>query len=566
MKKRIPYGIGDFETVRNENYYYVDKTKIIQELENHRYPFFIRPRRFGKSLLISTLENYYDIEKKEAFDDLFKGLWIHDNPTEERNSYLVLRLDFSGIETSQGKQTLYESFTDKVKNNLLVFLYKYKTYLQKDIYNNVQNEKDPEQMISSFVTVLKQSNQQAYLLIDEYDNFANDLIGANEDNLYYEILSKTGFVRTFYEAIKSGAQEGAISRIFLTGVSPIMLDDLTSGFNIAKNITLLRAYNQALGFTQAEVEKMLDYYNILPEDKKQKTLEDMKKYYNGYLFHPHATERLYNPDMVLHFMDAFKEGQYPDSMVDMNVKTDYSKIQRLINDDRLQESSKIEQILEEEEIITKLIEMFPLEAIRNKEELISLMFYMGMLTIDEPILANVKLRVPSLVIKEIYWQYIYRKVNRVLGDTVDIYSITKVTQTLAETGNPKEFIEYSYDKVIQYISNRDLIQMEEKHIKMIFLSFLSMNEIYIPYSELEMNKGYSDIVLVPDTRYNVKNSQIWELKYIKETEDPKEKIKEAKEQIKKYEQDPKFQRLANGTDIYKYIILAYKDRIEILDQ
>src|SRR6056297_2720216 len=299
---------------------------------------------------------------------------------------------------------------------------------------------------------------------------------------------------------------------------------------------------------------------------QSEALEDMKKYYNGYLFHPQATERLYNPDMVLHFMDSFKEGQYPDSMVDMNVKTDYSKIQRLINDDRLQESSKIEQILEEEEIITKLIEMFPLEAIRNKEELISLMFYMGMLTIDEPILANVKLRVPSLVIKEIYWQYIYRKVNRVLGDTVDIYSITKVTQTLAETGNPKEFIEYSYDKVIQYISNRDLIQMEEKHIKMIFLSFLSMNEIYIPYSELEMNKGYSDIVLVPDTRYNIKNYQIWEHKYIKDKEDPQEKIKDAKKQIKRYEQDPKFQRLAAGTTIYKHIILAYKDRVEILEQ
>src|SRR6056297_1545262 len=141
MKKRIPYGIGNFEKIRQEKLYYVDKTKTIKELEKHQYPFFIRPRRFGKSLLISTLEHYYDIEKKDAFDELFKGLWIHENPTKERNTYLVLRLDFSGIETSQGKQTLYESFADKVKNNLLVFLHKYKSYFQKDIYNNVQNEK-----------------------------------------------------------------------------------------------------------------------------------------------------------------------------------------------------------------------------------------------------------------------------------------------------------------------------------------------------------------------------------------------------------------------------------------
>jgi hypothetical protein len=189
---------------------------------------------------------------------------------------------------------------------------------------------------------------------------------------------------------------------------------------------------------------------------------------------------------------------------------------------------------------------------------------MGMLTIDEPIMANVKLRVPNLVIKEIYWEYIYKKVNRTLGDTIDIYSITKVTQTMAQTGNPKAFIEYAYDKVIKYISNRDLIKMEEKHIKMIFLSFLTMNQVYIPYSELEMNKGYSDIVLVPDTRYGVKNSQIWELKYIKENEDPEQKIKDAQEQIKRYEKDEKFLRLAEGTKIYKYIVLAYKDRVEIV--
>jgi len=566
MKKRIPYGIGDFEKIRKENLYYVDKTQAIKELEKHQYPFFIRPRRFGKSLLISTLENYYDIEKKEAFDELFKGLWIHDNPTEERNSYLVLRLDFSGIETSRGKENLYQSFNEKTKQDILSFLKYYAPLLQGDITETIKNEKKPSMLIKTLSNFVEDNRKQIYLLIDEYDNFANDLIGANEDNLYYEILSKTGFVRTFYETIKSGAQEGAISRIFLTGVSPIMLDDLTSGFNIAKNITLERDYNQSLGFTQDEVEEMLDYYNILPEEKKQKTLEDLKKYYNGYLFHSKAKERLYNPDMVLHFMDAYKEGRYPDSMVDMNVKTDYSKIQRLINEDRLQEGSKIEQILEEEEIITKLIEMFPLEAITNKDELISLMFYMGMLTIDEPILANVKLRVPNLVIKEIYWQYIYRKVNRVLGDTVDIYSITKVTQILAETGNPKAFIEYAYDKVMQYISNRDLIKFEEKHIKMIFLSFLSMNEIYIPYSELEMNKGYSDIVLVPDSRYNIKNSQIWELKYIKDKEDPQEKIKAAKDQIKRYEQDQKFQRLAKGTTIHKHVILAYKDRVEILER
>jgi len=566
MKKRIPYGIGDFELIRSKNMYYVDKTRMIKDLELHQYLFFIRPRRFGKSLLISTLENYYDILRKDRYDDLFKGLWIHEHPTEERNSYLILRLDFSGIETSYGKEKLYESFTDKVKKQLITFLYRYEEYFKTSIVNEVKKESDPTQLMTSFVSIIKQNQKKAYLLIDEYDNFANDLIGAHQDDVYYEVLSRTGFVRTFYELIKEGAQTGALSRIFMTGVSPIMLDDMTSGFNISKNITLEKTFNESLGFTQSEAETMMDYYNILSEKEKNKALDDMKTYYDGYLFSEECTERLYNPDMVLHFMNSFTEGRYPKTMTDMNVKTDYGKIQRLIREDRnTTESSKIETILEKDEIVTKLVEMFPLEIITNRESFISLMFYMGMLTIKEPFMAIVKLKVPNLVIREIFWEYMYHKVNRVLGDTIDIASIANVTQTLAETGNPEEFVEYAYDKVMKYVSNRDLIHFEEKHIKILLLSFLSMNQVYIPYSEPEMNKGYADIVLVPDSRYGVKNSQIWELKYIKEKENPESKIKEAKEQIQRYEADEKFLRLSEGTQVFRYILLAYKDRMEILE-
>jgi len=573
VKKRIPYGIGDFEKIRKENFYYVDKTQIIKDLEKHQYPFFIRPRRFGKSLLISTLEHYYDIEKKDAFDELFKGLWIHDNPTEERNSYLVLRLDFSGIETSQGKQALYDSFTDNVKEYILPFLRKYKTQLQVEKEKEIQQENNPAQLMKSFISTLKQSNHKAILLIDEYDNFANDLIGANEDNLYYDILSKTGFIRTFYEAVKSGAQEGAIARIFLTGVSPIMLDDLTSGYNIASNITLDYEYNEALGFTQTEVEQLLDYYwrpDAFESNTKSKILEEIKTYYNGYKFNKNAEQRLYNPDMVLYYMKYLARGTFPDERIDMNVRTDYGKLQRLLKENRKAgtqgEITTFEKINEKEEIITKIKQMFPLEQITGTDEIISLMYYMGMLTIKEPYQAMVKLKIPNLVIKELYWEYIYTKINDALGGEIEFGDIAKALSDMSKTGNPRKFVEFTYDKVKKYMSNRDLIGIAEKHIKLIFLSFLSVNNIYIPYSELEMGGGYSDLVLYPDTRYGVKNSQIWELKYIKEKEDPKEKIKDAIEQIKKYEQDAKFQRLTAGTDIYKYIILAYKDKIELLEQ
>jgi hypothetical protein len=573
MKKRIPYGIGDFEIIRRENYYYIDKTRIIEELENHRYPFFIRPRRFGKSLLISTLEDYYDVEKKEAFDELFEGLYVHEHPTRERNAYLILRLDFTGIETSMGKEKLFESFTSKVKNQVLFFLRKYSERLNIQITQKIENTNDPAIIMDSLNSYVKVSDRKIYLLIDEYDNFANDLIGANADDLYYEILSKTGFVRTFYEAIKSGAQEGAISRLFMTGVSPIMLDDLTSGFNIASNITLDREFNEALGFTQRDVEALLDYYwtfNSDSEIKKESVLREIKTYYNGYLFNVDSSEKLYNPDMVLYFMKYLSRGNFPDELIDTNVKTDYGKLQRLLRENKKRgtqgDITTFESINEQKEIITKIKRMFPLEAITGQDEITSLMYYMGMLTIKEPMLMGVKLKIPNLVIKELYWEYLYEKINTQLGNVISMGDIIQSLEMMAKSGDPSDFIHYTYDKVLKYISNRDLMGMEEKHIKMIFLSFLSVNNIYIPYSELELNGGYSDIVLYPDSRYGVQNSHIWELKYLKKNENREKKIQEAGEQILKYERDEKFIRLAKDTKLFKYIILGTKDGVEILSQ
>jgi hypothetical protein len=523
------------------------------------------------------LEDYYDIEKREQFDELFKGLYIHEHPTAERNTYLVLRLDFTGIETDFGKEKLFKSFTESVKIYALGFIEKYRGILPEKLYNTIVSEIEPAQIIKHLCETLKGTAYQMYVVIDEYDNFANDLIGANKDDLYYEILSKTGFVRTFYEALKSGAGEGAISRIFMTGVSPIMLDDMTSGFNIAKNITLDETFSTSLGFTQDEVEAVMDYYWGFIQDepentpeKKEQALKDMKSFYNGYLFSIRGKECVYNPDMVLHFMDSFQYGTYPEEIVDTNVKTGYGKLQRLLKINRKSGTTGditwFEEISEKEEVLTKLKQMFPLEAITGKDEIISLMYYMGLLTIKEPVLAMVKLKVPNLVIKELYWEYFYQKIRMELDDTLNIETIGKGLIKLATTGNPDDFVHYTYDKVLKYMSNRDLIQMDEKHLKMIFLSFLSVNMTYIPYSELELNGGYSDIVLYPDTRYGVKNSQIWELKFLKKSNDREDKLKEAREQIKRYETDEKFLRLAEGTQLYKYIILGSKDGVEIVDE
>jgi hypothetical protein len=267
-------------------------------------------------------------------------------------------------------------------------------------------------------------------------------------------------------------------------------------------------------------------------------------------------------------MKYLSKGNFPKELIDTNVKTDYGKLQRLLRENKKQgtegDITTFETINEQKEIITKIKIMFPLEAITGKDEITSLMYYMGMLTIKEPMLMGVKLKIPNLVIKELYWEYLYEKINTQLGNIISMGDIIQSLEVMANTGNPSDFIHYTYDKVLKYMSNRDLIGMEEKHIKMIFLSFLSINNIYIPYSELELNGGYSDLVLYPNSRYGVKNSQIWELKYLKKGEYREEKLQEAKEQIARYERDEKFLRLAEGTEIFKYIILCTKDGVEIV--
>jgi len=318
---------------------------------------------------------------------------------------------------------------------------------------------------------------------------------------------------------------------------------------------------------------LLDYYWPFEDEtihKKEIVLRDMKTWYNGYLFNEGASERLYNPDMVLYFMKYLSRGKYPNELIDTNVKTDYGKLQRLLRENRKKgtqgDITTFEVINEKKEVLTKIKRMFPLEAITGRDEITSLMFYMGMLTIKEPLQTMVKLIVPNLVIQELYWEYLYNKINDELEGVLNIENIGKTLVEFSETGDPTHFIQYSYDKVRQYLSNRDLIGMEEKHIKMIFLSFLSINNLYIPYSELEMNGGYSDLVLYPDSRYNVKNSHIWEIKYLKKGDNREAKIKEASEQIARYENDDQFKRLSAGTTLYKYIILCSKEKVEVIDR
>nr|WP_222927548.1 AAA family ATPase [Biomaibacter acetigenes] len=399
---KIPYGISNFKSLREQGYLYVDKTPYIEKLENlnSKYIFFIRPRRFGKSLFLSTLEHYYDINAREDFQKLFGDLYIGKNPTPLKNTYLILKLNFSGLNT-ENKESLYGSFKSSLINSIASFLSKYSWVLgdKTELKNALFNISDIRSIIDLFIEEIRKHNKKIYLIIDEYDHFANDIIAMGENDLYKEIIRASGFVRDFYETVKIGT-ETVIDRIFITGISPIMLDDLTSGFNIAMNITMDKNLNEMMGFTEKELQKILDMLNINPADIQIK----LKDYYNGYLFNLDASERMYNPDMIFYFLDQYtRYNKEPRILIDDNVKTDYGRLNRLATNEK--NKKVLEKILRDESIVSDIVTKFSFDRMYDDEYFISLLFYMGMLTIKESKYNIVELAIPNYVIKTIFFNH-----------------------------------------------------------------------------------------------------------------------------------------------------------------
>lgn len=313
-------------------------------------------------------------------------------------------------------------------------------------YKTILNLEKHKEEFSSSVSALDylalrmlESDKKMLVLIDEYDNFANDLITSDE-NLYYDVISSQGHIRTFYKDLKV-LTKTVVDRIFITGVSPILLDDLTSGFNITKNLTLDMGCNEMLGFTSKELEILIDKADVKGFDKDI-LIADMKQYYNGYLFNEDSDQRVFNPNMVLYFLDnLINYNKYPKNMLDLNIKTDYKKLEKLAF--RFKDDKTIESILTDEEIDSNIVERFNLEYMYdNTENFISLLFYMVMLTIKQSFLGNVTLKIPNIAMKEIYWEYFRLKLNKSHSLDIDNKRIKASISEMAVNGTCNEFIEY----------------------------------------------------------------------------------------------------------------------------
>ena len=530
--RKIPCGQCNFEKIRTQNYIYVDKTRFIEQLENepNSYHFLIRPRKFGKSLFLSVLEHYYDICQADNFDVLFGDLYIGKNPTPNRNAFFVMYFSFSGLNTSSIDE-FKVSFTEAIRSSIDFFIIQHKSVIPD--YGEKMKELGMRNSVRAYIEyafkIINDFDRKAFIIIDEYDHFANDLI-AQGTNLsreqYKQLIWANGVVRDFYETLKDNSRT-VIDKIFITGVTPIMLDDVTSGFNISNNISMDVRYNEILGFTEDEVTFLIDAYGI----DKAKIPVDMKFLYNGYLFHEDAENKLYNSAMVLYilYQVSITQGKLKD-LIDDNLKTDYGRIKLLLN--KPSNVDTLNTIIATNFCEGGVIKRFSIDKIHEPNNFLSLLYYMGLVTIDkEPGNGNPLLRIPNYSIKTMYWEYLENMImERNQGIPFNTSIIYSSLSTMAFDNDYQPFFEKFQKDFVSQLSNRDLEHFSEKDVKLFLLSVLFQTNLYLPISETENSEGYSDIYL---QRRNylypaIKSDWVWELKYIKQADAGNKRLIKAK--------------------------------------
>ena len=570
--KLVPYGVADFATVIEQNLYYVDKTMFIPELEKQpRNLFFIRPRRFGKSIFLSMLYSYYDCTQSHKFQSLFGNLWIGQHPTPLQGKYQVLFLDFSQITGNIDK--LETKFNSYLSINLDAFVRQYSEYYQAEM-EEILAQEDFEEKMELIFKAAKAHQYHLYLIIDEYDNFTNVILNERGEKVYHAITHADGFYRDVFKKFK-----GNFERIFMMGVSPVTLDDVTSGFNIGWNISIKPEFDEMLGFSTTDVVEMFTYYKehgSIPADSDiDAIVNDMKPWYDNYCFAEEALKkktRMFNCDMVLYYLRNYMDnGCSPRQMIDPNTRTDYGKMKKLLQFDKLDGERKgiIRKIAEEEQIVTQLYESFSAYQIPKAEIFPSLLFYYGMLTIKGTRGSKLILGIPNNNVRKQYYGYLEEEYQA--KAYVDVNQLTDYYYDMAYDGKWEEGLRFMADAYAKVSSVRDGIEAE-RNLQGFFMAYLNLNDYYITAPELELNHGYCDFFLLPDlTHYASQHSYILELKVLSKkdfsaivegefTEDGKPMTKaekqwrEAVEQIHRYAEAPRVEALRQGTKLHLIIM------------
>ena len=520
--RQIPYGMMNFVAIREDNYYYVDKTRFIEKVEkSNRFFFFIRPRRFGKSLTMSMLHHYYDILDADKFERLYGDLYIGQHPTPNHNKYLVIYLNFAVIDAELGN---YRSSMDShCRIAFTQFCKRYAHLLPPNAVEGLLKEDGAVKQLDYLYRICSDANQKIYLFIDEYDHFTNNILSdAARLDEYKKETHGTGYLRTFFDTIKSGTYS-SIERVFVTGVSPVTLDDLTSGFNIGTNYSLSYGFNEMVGFTEQEVREMLTYYSLHHEfhHTVEELIEIMKPYYDNYCFalKAYGKTTMYNSNMVLSFLYKYiDEGcEIPQQMLDENIRVDYNKLRMLIRKDKefAHDASIIQTLVSQGFVTGELKEGFPAENIAKNDNFISLLYYFGLVTIGGFYQGDTRFTIPNEVVREQIFTYLLEAYEE--NDlSFESYDIRKKEQQMAYCGEFKPFFQYIADSIYTFASQRDR-QKGEAFVHGYTLALTSQCRFYRPISELDNQNGYADIFLRPlhEIFTDMEHSYIIELKYLK---------------------------------------------------
>ena len=507
---KFPYGVCDFNKIITEKLFYCDKTDRISIIEDTGYfLLFLRPRRFGKSLLLSMLENYYDIARKDRFQELFGHLLIGKNPTPLHNQYFILKWDFSCVDPSGTAQDIKKAFYNHINASIEAFAMYYEDYLVREI--NIDLD-DAIRSIRSLLSVTRKSDHPVYLLIDEYDNFANEVmlgVRRKKKDTYEAIVYEEGPLKTLFKAVKSGTDGSGFDRSFITGVSPVVMSDITSGYNIAKNIYLDFEFNALCGFYEKEIEQALKTVSTecgLEEKDAADALDLMRVYYNGYKFAQDAKESVYNPTLAIYFIEAFlRTCKYPKKMLDSNLAADDAKLQYISQIPKggqlLLDLMKKDHSL----IISDLSDRFGIERMltdRSKDFVFmtSFLYYFGVLTIEEETEnGELILRVPNLVTQALYVERIQQML---LPEPVDRDDGVFAAKQLYAKGDMEPLCEFVEQRFFKVFHNRDYRWANELTVKTAFLTLLYNDILYIIDSEKDAGRGYADLTMIirPDMR------------------------------------------------------------------
>ena len=555
--KGIPYGVARFEDIRRDNLYYIDKTMYLPLLEEtSNYLFLIRPRRFGKSVFVSMMQAYYDMAQADRFDDLFDGLWIQQHPTPLKNAFQVIYFDFSLVSARQGK--LESSFNDYCGAELDSFIKEYRPYYDEEMVEKVLAEQDAASKMKIINAEARRKKYQLYLIVDEYDNFTNVILSEGGKEMFRNLTHASGFYRDYFKLFKA-----MFTRVFLIGVSPVTLDDLSSGYNIDWNISQDPRFNHMLGFSESDVRTMFRYYRdngkLRADAGIEAMMAEMKPWYNNYCFAKQCLkdDRQYNCDMVYYYLRSqVLYGQAPEEMVDKNIRTDYKKLKMLADIDRGNQKenrmSVIEEIAATGSVLMTLKTSFPAEYVTEDNNFRSLLYYYGLLTMETAYGNFIKMVIPNNCVKEQYWSFMRDYYSR--SFKIDSIPMELEMTRMAFEGDWKPFITRIAAAYKENSSVRDSI-LGEHNLQGFFKAYLAMNSLYLVEPEIELNYGFSDFLLLPDkARYpEIAHSYIMELKYVKPTATDAEleaKSLEADTQLEKYSRDKVVGRLCANTQLH----------------